>query len=100
MALSTALRWSTVQTVVRIALSFVSAKVSAIYLGPSGVALVAQIGNLVQVVQGAIGNGAQTAVVKLTAEHQERREPVRDLWTTALTMVTCASLLYALASVP
>jgi polysaccharide transporter, PST family len=98
MSLSTALRWSSAQTVIRMALGLVSAKASAIYLGPPGVALVAQIGNLIQVAQGTIGNGAQTAVVKLTAVRQEQREPVAVLWSTALRMVMCASLIYIVVS--
>jgi PST family polysaccharide transporter len=99
MSLSTALRWSSAQTVIRMALGLVSAKVSAVYLGPPGVALVAQIGNLIQVAQGTIGNGTQTAVVKLTAIRQEQREPMVALWSTALAMVMCASLIYVVVSV-
>jgi PST family polysaccharide transporter len=79
---------------VRIGLGFFSAKISAIYLGPPGVALVGQLTSFIQAVQGAIGNGAGTAVVNLTAERSSQPERLNSLWATALRLV----LVLALAS--
>jgi O-antigen/teichoic acid export membrane protein len=92
MGLRAALGWSSAQAVARIGLGFFSAKISAIYLGPAGVALVGQLTSFIQAVQGAIGNGAGTAVVNLTA--QRRNEPVRlgVLWATALRLVLILAL--------
>src|SRR5690349_20821198 len=98
MALSAALRWSGLQTIVRIVVGFASAKVSALYLGPSGIALVGQVGNLMQVVHGAIGNGAQTAVVQMTAVRHEKHQAVGELWSTALVIVVGLSSTIALIS--
>ncbi len=68
MAFWKALSWSGANSVLRIVLGFFSAKVSACYLGPSGMALVGEISNFLQVSNGSVANGAQTGVVNLTAE--------------------------------
>lgn len=94
MGLRAALGWSSAQTVIRIGLGFFSAKISAIYLGPSGVALVGQLTSFIQAAQGAIGNGAGTAVVNLTAERSSQPERLNSLWATALRL----ALILALAS--
>lgn len=92
MSLRKALGWSSIQTVVRIGLGFVSAKISAIYLGPSGVALVGQVTSFLQLTQGAIGNAAGTAVVNLTAERRAESERLNVLWATALRLVWVMAL--------
>lgn len=94
MGLRAALGWSSAQTVIRMGLGLFSAKISAVYLGPSGVALVGQLSSFIQVAQGAIGNGAGTAIVNLTAERCGQPERLNSLWATALRLV----LVLALAS--
>ncbi len=92
MSLRTALGWSSIQTIVRIGLGFVSAKVSAIYLGPSGVALVGQLVSFLQLVHGSVGNAAGTAVVSLTAERRTDSSRMNSLWATALRLVWTLAL--------
>lgn len=104
MALRAALGWAGAQTAVRVVFGFLSAKVSAVYLGPAGMALVGQLGSFIQVAQGAVGNGAGTAVVNLTAARIGQKDRLRALWGTALRLVLVLSgalaLVVALASAP
>ena len=87
MSLHKALGWSSVSAALKIGLGFFSAKVSAVYLGPAGMVLVGQINNFMQVTAGAIGNGANTAVVNLSAEHAGSRDALRHLWGSAMRLV-------------
>lgn len=104
MAFGKALGLAGTQSVVRIILGFVSAKVSAIYLGPAGTALLGQINSLLQVVQGTVANGAEAAVVNLTAERRGEARAYSQLWTVALrlvlTLACVAAGLMAVFSVP
>jgi len=95
-ALWGAVSWSGANSVLRILLGFFSAKVSAIYLGPAGMALVGQVGNFIQVATGAIANGSQTAVVNLTAECEGAEDRLRQLWGTAIWLSLTLSALVAL----
>ncbi len=93
MALRAALGWAGAQTAVRLVLGFVSAKVSAIYLGPAGMALVGQLGGFIQVALGSIGNGANTAVVTSTAKLRDDPDGLARLWSTALRLGVGLALL-------
>jgi PST family polysaccharide transporter len=97
MALRTALRWAGIQSGVRVALGFVSAKVSALYLGPEGMALVGQLGGVIQLAQGSIGNGAHTAMVTLTASRRENAQGLAHLWATGLRLALGLAILVAVA---
>jgi PST family polysaccharide transporter len=103
MALWAALRWAGISTALRIVLGFFSAKVSAVYLGPPGMALVGQVNNFLQVATGAIANGASTAIVNLTAVHGSDSEHLGRLWGTAMRLVlgvaALAAVLTAVAAV-
>jgi len=96
MALKTALVWSGLQSVLRLALGFLSIKVSAIYLGPSGLALVGQLGNFISLASGALGNGTQTGVVKQTAEFNSKGVPTRALWQGATMLAAVLGLIFSL----
>ncbi len=96
MALKDALRWSIAQTAVRMACSFISIKVTAVYLGPAGLALVGQLGNFMSLIQGVISNAIQTGVVKITAQSSGDRERLLALWGTAMKMTVGLGLAAAL----
>ncbi len=49
-------------------LSFITIKFTAVYLGPSGIALVAQLGNFISICQGILGGGIGTATGRLSPE--------------------------------
>ena len=99
MSLQKALGWSSVSTALKIGLGFFSAKVSALYLGPSGMVLVGQVNNFMQVTAGAIGNGANTAVVNLTAQQAGSRESLQQLWGSAMRLVLAIASVTALVVV-
>ena len=100
MAFFGALSWSGANSALRILLGFFSAKVSAIYLGPSGMALVGEMNNFIQVSTGAIANGAHTAVVNLTAARRDDHERLQQLWGTAVWSVLILGGLVALVVLP
>lgn len=62
---------------VRLLCSFISVKLTAVYLGPSGLAIIAQFNNFMTLVQGVVVTGLETASGRLTAEYgpdPERRK--------------------------
>ena len=65
---------SSVYVFLRLALSFLLNKVVAVYLGPSGLALVTNIQNIVNVVTTLSGGVVSTGVTKLTAERVQAGE--------------------------
>lgn len=87
------------QALVRLVCGFVSIKVSAVYLGPSGLALVAQLNTFVTLCQGLLGSGLNTAVVRLGAEVRDDGARLTRLLGTAarLTLVLAAGLALLLA---
>lgn len=58
-----------VRALVRLACSFVSVKLTAVYLGPSGLALIAQFNNFLTLCQSVVVSGLETAAGRLTAEY-------------------------------
>jgi O-antigen/teichoic acid export membrane protein len=74
--LGSAALWSLAQSAVRLACGFASIKVTAVILGPAGLALTGQFGNFISLVQGVLGNAVNTALVKLGSEARES-EPAR-----------------------
>lgn len=104
MSLRKALSWSAAQTGVRLCLGVASAKISAVYLGPPGIALVGQLVSLLQLLQGAISTAANTAIVSLTAERHSSPARLYELWATALRIVWALSFaacgVVAVVSVP
>jgi O-antigen/teichoic acid export membrane protein len=84
-SLRAAFGWGSAQAVVRLVVGFVSIKVTAVFLGPAGIALVGQTGNFLTLLQGTLGNAIQTAVTKMTAERQAAGDLAHlPLWGTAM----------------
>lgn len=75
--LKSAFGWSAVQSVARIVLGFLSVKVTAVYLGPAGIALTSQVNNVISLLQSLVGNAVDDGVVKLTAQHADSPPEVR-----------------------
>jgi polysaccharide transporter, PST family len=70
-SLGSAFIWSAAQTVVRLVVGFLSIKVTAVYLGPTGIALTSQLNNVFGLIRSTIGNAVEDGVVTLTAKHGE-----------------------------
>ncbi|MES2159778.1 MAG: O-antigen translocase [Pseudomonadota bacterium] len=91
------------QALVRLVCSFISIKLTAVYLGPAGLALIAQFNNLVTLGQGLLGAGVNTAMVRLTAEYADQPQRRGTLWATCLRLslaLGVAGLLLLLALSP
>ncbi len=84
-SLRAAFGWGSAQAAVRLVVGFVSIKVTAIFLGPAGIALVGQAANFLTLLQGTLGNAIQTAVTKMTAEREVADDQSHvPLWGTAM----------------
>lgn len=81
---------------VRMVCSFISIKVTATYLGPPGLALVAQYSNFVTMFQSMLGQGLVTGMVRLAAEHGAEVSQRRVLFSTALRMGAVMVLLLSI----
>jgi PST family polysaccharide transporter len=69
--LGSAFLWSAAQTVTRLAVGFLSIKVTAVYLGAGGIALTSQLNNVFTLMRSLISNAVDDGVVTLTAKHAE-----------------------------
>ena len=92
-SLRSAFGWGSAQAAVRLVVGFVSIKVTAVYLGPAGIALVGQTGNFLTLLQGTMGNAIQTAVTKITAEREAAGDQSHfPLWGTAMRLAVGLAL--------
>lgn len=92
MALKTALVWSAAQSVLRLLVGFISIKVTAVYLGAPGLALVGQINNFMALAQGGVANAIQTGVIKLTAESEGDAAHQKAVWRTGILLSMAMSI--------
>jgi PST family polysaccharide transporter len=101
---SRALGLGSVHSLVRLALSFLTIKVTAVYLGPAGLALVAQLANFIGFCHGALGNTIGSATARLYPEYRDdpvkRRRLLATAWRLAGTLLVPAALLIVLAAAP
>ena len=78
MSLRLAASMGAVQTIVSMALSFVSIKITSVFLGPAGLGTMGQLGIFIAMSQAVLAAGVGTGVVRRTAELDLDR-PKRDL---------------------
>lgn len=71
---------SAIATAVRIISGFVVNKLVAIYVGPSGLALIGQFQNFIGLVLNISGNALSTAITKYTAEYHDDENKKHQLW--------------------
>lgn len=75
---------SAISTTIRIITGFISIKVVAVYIGPSGLALLGQMQNFITMMSSIASAGVNSGVVKYTAEHYENYEIKQKVWSSAL----------------
>jgi PST family polysaccharide transporter len=75
---------SSISTVIRIISGFISVKVVSVYIGPSGLALVGQIQNFVDMVSNIASAGVNSGVVKYTAEYRDNEKIKQKIWSSAV----------------
>lgn len=85
-----------IAVLIKTATLFVLNKILAIYVGPSGYAVIGQFQNFVQMVTTFSGSAINTAVVKYTAEYYDEPEKQKAIWQTATGIVFIFSITFAI----
>ncbi len=75
---------SAISTIIRVIAGFVSVKIVAVYIGPSGLALVGQMQSFIGMMSSIASAGIGSGVVKYTAEHYEDERAKQKIWSSAL----------------
>lgn len=78
---------------VRVASALVLNKILAIYVGPSGYAIIGQFQNAVSIAVQLAGGIFSTGVTKATAQHFDDKEKQHAIWKTAIRISLCTSIL-------
>ncbi|ULC58999.1 O-antigen translocase [Flaviramulus sp. BrNp1-15] len=76
--------------------SFVVSKISAIYLGPSGYAIVGNLKNVLQGVIGITASGFESGIIKYTAENKNNTKHFNIIVSSAITLSVIISLITGL----
>lgn len=91
---------SAVATLIKILSGFIITKVIAIYIGPSGLAIIGQLQNFIMLVKTVAGDFLKTAITKYTAEYENDENKKYDLWSSSfklafvLNFVVLVGLIY------
>lgn len=83
---------NTVATLVSMATGLVSMKVVAALLGPTGVALIGQLGNFSSITQITAGGGIGNGVVRYAAEHKDNKTILSDYLSCGIRIVSVMTL--------
>jgi PST family polysaccharide transporter len=86
------------QSLLRLVLGFASIKVTAVVIGPSGLALVAQLNNFVGLCQGVFVTPAATAVIRLGGEYADQPDARRQMLATVFRLVLAGTLAFTAAA--
>lgn len=84
MKLASTVSWSALATIIRLANGFVSIKIVALLIGPVGVALIGQFGNMTSIVMTLALGGISSGVIKYTSEHKDNLDELRKMWQTVI----------------
>lgn len=93
---------NSVSVILKIIIGFVSSKVIAIFIGPSGMALVGNLRNFVASIEGVATLGFTNGIVKYVAEKEENQEDLKRFLSTIFitlffVILVLSGLLYFLA---
>lgn len=84
-----------IAVLIKTATMFILNKVLAVYVGPSGYAVIGQFQNFIQIVTSFAGGAINTAVIKYTAQYYEDENRQRAIWRTAGSIVLLFSITIA-----
>ena len=84
-----------IAVLIKTATMFILNKVLAVYVGPSGYAIIGQFQNFIQIVTSFAGGAINTAVIKYTAQYYEDENRQRAIWRTAGSIVLLFSIIIA-----
>lgn len=83
-------------TLVRMLTGMISVKIVAAVIGPSGIALLGQLNNMVTILLGVANGGIQSGVTKYVSEYKEDKNEIRRLLSNALRITLLFTLLVAI----
>ena len=86
-----------IAVLIKTATMFILNKILAVYVGPSGYAVIGQFQNFIQIVTTFAGGAINTAVIKYTAEYYAEENKQRAIWRTAGSIVFLFSVIMALS---
>jgi O-antigen/teichoic acid export membrane protein len=75
---------SAIATIIRITSGFIITKVIAVYIGSSGLAVIGQLQNFINLVTLVSGNFLRTAITKYTAEYKNEDIKKHEIWSTSI----------------
>jgi PST family polysaccharide transporter len=78
---------------VKVACSVLLNKILAVYVGPSGYAVIGQFQNAVSIIVNLAGGAVAVGVTKATAQHFDDQAKQHEVWQTAIRLSLTASLL-------
>lgn len=84
-----------IAVLIKTATMFILNKILAVYVGPSGYAVIGQFQNFIQIVTRFAGGAINTAVVKYTAEYYDSEQKQKLVWKTAGSIVLISSIIVA-----
>lgn len=87
---------SAVSTIIKIISGFIINKVVAIYIGPSGLALIGQFQNFIGLILNISGNALSTAITKYTAQYHDDERKKYRLWSASFKIVFPISVLVSI----
>ena len=85
-----------IAVLIKTATLFILNKILAVYVGPSGYAVIGQFQNFIQIITSFAGGAINTAVIKYTAEYYEDATKQKAIWKTAGSIVLLLSVVVAL----
>lgn len=80
---------------IKTAIMFILNKILAVYVGPSGYAMIGQFQNFIQMITTFAGSAINTAVIKYTAEYYESESKQVAIWKTAGSLVLVFSISFS-----
>ncbi|MFD1063341.1 O-antigen translocase [Winogradskyella litorisediminis] len=96
------LSYNSLIVITKLISSFVVSKVTAIYLGPSGYALVGNFKNVIQILQGLTSSGFESGTIRHIAEHSDEKPYLKKVISSvvifSLILSIFASILLAIFS--
>ncbi len=85
--------WSGIAIFIKVATGFFISKIFALYSGPAGLAMMGQLQNLIQAIQGFSGSLIQQGIVKYVAEYHQQDEKKYRLLSSAILISLIISLI-------
>ena len=84
-----------IATLIKTASYFLIAKILAMYVGPSGFAIVGQFQNFIQMIQTISGNMIQTGIVKYVSEYNDDKRNKNTILSAAFYISRVSSIFIA-----